>query len=298
MYSVSATLWAIDLKLMWNELKVILPGLLSSNIPVDTLGEMNHDLFFATDMISLVNFVFSDAVVLWRACVVWNLRKAVVCLAVCIFTCLIGACNIHKVVVYLLFVLSDIRLYFGSAAQSRVSVSNTTGNIILPILISLSLFINVWATSMVALRAWIHRRDIRRYLQSRTERSAVESGFMMLVESGIVYSIGMVLLMFAFIPSTSSGVFFTYWGRSVMNQVSGMYPTLVIVLVALQKSHRDHQFSFLDKGPDGTLPFSVRVPPSQSSARISAPGMHPSLQLGTAQGPSREDARVDPLDEA
>ncbi|KAI0309434.1 hypothetical protein OF83DRAFT_65634 [Amylostereum chailletii] len=292
MYTASATLWATDLKLMWNELNIFLPELLSPLGSLDALEEMNHNLSFAGNTISLVNFLLGDAVVLWRACVVWNWRKAVVVVAISIFTCLTGF-NI-------LYILSDVLPYFPSAPRSLVSVTNHSGLISI-VTFSVSAFANVWATSMVALKVWIYRRDIRRYLQNKTSKGALESVLMMLVESGIVYSICMVLLIPPTIPSTSlySSVFFIYWGDSVLNQISGIYPTSVIVLVALQKMHRDHQFSFLDKGPDATLPFSVRVPQSQTSAFISAPGARPSLQLGTAQGgPYREEATADPLDEA
>ncbi|KAI0309324.1 hypothetical protein OF83DRAFT_1158899 [Amylostereum chailletii] len=75
MYTASATVWAINLKLMWNELKIFLPELLSSIVSLDALDEMNRNLLFTENAISLVNLLLSDAVVLWRACVVWNWRR-------------------------------------------------------------------------------------------------------------------------------------------------------------------------------------------------------------------------------
>ncbi|KAI0311125.1 hypothetical protein OF83DRAFT_1087917 [Amylostereum chailletii] len=282
MYTASAALLAVDIKIMRNELTVLLPELLSPegevNIDVvDIVHRLDNAWIFTTDVLSQLNIVLSDAVVVWRACVVWNRRKDVTSVAVAILVCMLG--------INVVYLLAAAALRLPSQPRSILTLSKASDPISTA-LYSLTIFANVWATSIIACKAWIHRRDIHRHLQNRTTKSVVESILMLLVESGAIYSIFLVLLMletFSSVPVLYSGPFLYYWDP-VMNQVSGMYPTLIVVLVALKKSHCEHQFSYANKGPESTtLPFSVRVP--QEMATIIP---EEALEAGTAQDTERD----------
>ncbi|KAI0312725.1 hypothetical protein OF83DRAFT_1176369 [Amylostereum chailletii] len=280
MYGISAVLWALNIKLMWNELNVLIPGLLSTSSLSSTYSEgendtyeLNFKWFFIGYVVYQVNIILSDAVVLWRVFVIWNRRKSVVGAIAVIFVSLLGVTTIY--------ILSLVAAYFpASVPKSFLSLTYVMDQLS-GVSYSLSAFANMWATCMVACKAWIHRQDIRRFLQNRAAKSSVENILVMLVESGIVYSTLMIIMMLTSFPSIKSldvDPFDAYY-NAIMNQVSGMYPTLVIVLAGLQMLHGNHQFSFVEKGPDGTLPFSFRVPHSQTSQRISIQETHISLEV-------------------
>ncbi|KAI0319513.1 hypothetical protein OF83DRAFT_1109826 [Amylostereum chailletii] len=286
MYLSSAVQWALDVKVLWNELNIFLPELLSPDTlaskggAVSALNALDGIWLFVSDFFSQLNLPISDAVVLWRACVVWNWHKAVVSVALLILTCL----N----VVNIIYVLAVVGETYPSPPIFLNRLASNVDHIGI-LFMSLSVFTNIWSTSMVACKAWIHRRDIRRYLQNRTAKSAVENVLLLLVESGIVYNTRMIMLMltvsFAQLPALKHSN--AYWSLG-MNQVSGMYPTLVVVLVALQKSHCEHQFSFVGKGQDATLPFSIRIPQSRTSRRMSLSGPSPT-QPGTSHSSPEPD---------
>ncbi|KAI0311866.1 hypothetical protein OF83DRAFT_1177168 [Amylostereum chailletii] len=277
MYSASALEWSIGTRAMWNELNIFLPGLLSPTTQPgrhikSTLLALDGVWFFASQVSYQINLLLSDAVVLWRVCVVWDCHKGVVGATALILACLVG--------VSLLYILPNAVVYLPSTTKSLAPLSNDLNTFSI-VLFSLSTFANVWATGMVAYKAWIHRRNIRRYLQNRTAKGAVENILMLLVESGIVYSVITIMLLLMSCPSIHplySGPFLYYWDV-ITAQICGMYPTLIIVLVAMQKSHLEHQFSYVGKGPDATLPFSVRVPQSRLPEGTSAQELHADFQL-------------------
>lgn len=45
-----------------------------------------------------------------------------------------------------------------------------------------------------------------------------------------------------------------------------MYPTVIIILVTLKKSHLEDQFTYPGSSAAGSLPFAARVPPSSTWA--------------------------------
>ncbi|KAI0310979.1 hypothetical protein OF83DRAFT_1153063 [Amylostereum chailletii] len=278
MYASSTVIWASGLKIMWNELHTFLPGLLS---PSSQAGEGIG--------LTLV-LLLSDGVVLWRACVVWGWSKSVVSIATSLLVSLLGL-NVA-------YTLSSIPSTFASPPQSLLGLASSQ----YPLAVSLytvSTFANVCATGMVAYKAWNHRQDIRRYLKNRTAKSAVENVLSLLVESSVVYSIFTILLLLTMIPTLSPlyFAFQTYWA-SAMNQISGIYPTLIVIIVALQKSHLEHQFSYVNRVQDvlhNALPFSIRIPQTQSrtsaSGGVSMIGTHVASQrLPDSQSGSSLDA--------
>ncbi|KAI0316953.1 hypothetical protein OF83DRAFT_1124035 [Amylostereum chailletii] len=248
MYAVSASGWAINMKIAWDELNVLLPG---SFHPASEVSEDN---------------LLSDAIVLWRTCVIWNLSKAIVSMTVLVLICLLGI---------------NVAYTLTSAAWSIPSISkafphlSTVEEPILVALFSASAFANVWATSMIGCKTWTHQRDIRRYLRDRPTRSAVGDVLLLLVESGIVYSMlttVLALTSFFFVPPFTFGAFPSYW-TSTMTQISGMYPTLVVVVImALQRMLYDPQVSSVKNGPDeAPISFAIHVLQSFISESSSLP---------------------------
>ncbi|KAI0318154.1 hypothetical protein OF83DRAFT_1036137, partial [Amylostereum chailletii] len=50
-----------------------------------------------------------------------------------------------------------------------------------------SLATNLWSTSLVAYKAWMHRRDLKEYIQSGNTRTQIQKILELLVESGAIY---------------------------------------------------------------------------------------------------------------
>ncbi|KAF5391004.1 hypothetical protein D9757_004037 [Collybiopsis confluens] len=128
------------------------------------------------------------------------------------------------------------------------------------IALTCSVLINVWATGMVALRAWHCRNGIRLHLASSDRRSYTESVLTLFVESGIIYTvlwIGKNVIIIPGVADTS----YTNYAIFTMNQAVGMYPTVILVLVALQRSHIEFQFTYDSSkntagNQDGSITFS------------------------------------------
>ncbi|KAI0313855.1 hypothetical protein OF83DRAFT_1175276 [Amylostereum chailletii] len=274
MYAISAGLWAISLKLMWNELNLLIPGLLSpaaqgsdSEGNTNALSALNTKWSFVYLVLFQLNVYLSDAVALWRVYVIWGRRKSIVCSIAVILITLVG--------VNIIIILLQVAVKFpASVPKHLLSFADRIGGRTYIAYFAVSAFANVWATFMVAWKAWSHRREIRQHLRNRTVKGSVESILMMLVESSVVYSILAILQMLdtdsGALRTLSTGPYY-YYLTNIMVQVSGMYPTVVIVLAALQKLHGDHQFSFVGKGPDASNIRKDIDYDSQTSLDVLAP---------------------------
>jgi len=100
------------------------------------------------------------------------------------------------------------------------------------------------ATAMICYKTWLYRRSVRKYLDSTTSRTRVEKVMIILVESGILY-----LLFFlesvvgdtgdiheleeSTLPLQFASIVWTY----MTSHILGIYPTVIVILVASQKSY-------------------------------------------------------------
>ncbi|RDX50554.1 hypothetical protein OH76DRAFT_457410 [Lentinus brumalis] len=110
-----------------------------------------------------------------------------------------------------------------------------------------SLLTNMFATILIACRAWEHRRTIMFYLRARgsSRRTQVERTLALLVESGLLYCALWVFIV-AYeltVLFTSDPLIFSNFARRfyyVMEgcvvPLIGMYPTLVLIVCAVNKS--------------------------------------------------------------
>ncbi|KAK1216174.1 hypothetical protein PQX77_021201 [Marasmius sp. AFHP31] len=90
----------------------------------------------------------------------------------------------------------------------------------------------------VGMRFWSYRQNVGVYL-SKSKKGRAEKLFILLVESGMVYSLlWIVQLVLARIPPppTFAGQIVQQIFKSATVQLVGIYPTLLIVLVYLQRS--------------------------------------------------------------
>ncbi|KAI0314851.1 hypothetical protein OF83DRAFT_1135002 [Amylostereum chailletii] len=278
MYTLNAFQFSINVRNIWARFKVYLPLALSPGDHTDAelavvIGDANWLL--AQNIALNVTIVLGDLVVLWRACVVWAHRRFVVATALFL---VLGLVVLYLVdaIAYIALDLPTIPVGLRGVAQSSSALDIAS--------LTLSGFANIWATAMIVYKAWIHRRDIHQHLQGQTKRTRVETILALLVDTGIVYSLiwlVTVILSDPYIVIGSEVMNAYFW--AVMEQVSGIYPTFIIAVVAMQKSHLEHQFSYTRTGAgiQVTLPFAARVPTVWSAA--SRPADVPAQNVGGSE---------------
>ncbi|KAL1719747.1 hypothetical protein EV715DRAFT_272411 [Schizophyllum commune] len=164
------------------------------------------------------NYVMSDAIVVWRALVLWKDCVAVKwALWTCICSSILGAIT---------------ECVFALQATCRGQVESTGHGLVLVIPLLLT---NLVATSLIAVQFWYYRRDVKGRLGISERASPVEKVIVLFVESGLVIcSIWVVNLI---IKVTKSANTFGVYGilGVAYHSISGIYPTFIILVIALQK---------------------------------------------------------------
>ncbi|KAF9062285.1 hypothetical protein BDP27DRAFT_1428064 [Rhodocollybia butyracea] len=265
MYVLSTLDWAIDVRRVWTDLKISIPAeLLSPARDESRLNSTNVLLRIIQSITNNICVIISDLVVCWRVCVVYGWDRRVLMTAIALMLALfidaspfyfegtVFVCNLTQIGVGF---PSVVHLHSLAPSQFPIDI----------IALTFSSLVNVWATGMVALRAWRSRREIRFQLANGSRKSFAENILTLFMESGIVYTVLWILKSVVLIVVHTS---YTNYAVMVMNQAIGMYPTIILLLVALQKSHLDHQFSYAAYDskyavPENPLPFAAAPNPSQ-----------------------------------
>ncbi|KAF9068135.1 hypothetical protein BDP27DRAFT_1364300 [Rhodocollybia butyracea] len=255
MYVLSTLDWAIDVRRVWTDLKISIPAeLLSPPRDESKLNTINLLMRIIQSITNNICVVISDLVVCWRVCVVYRWDKRIIMTAVVLMLALfttVFVCNLTQIGVDF---PNAVHLHL--LAPSQVSIDITA--------FTFSTLVNAWATLMVGLRAWKSRREIQLQLANGSRKSFAENVLTLLMESGIIYTI-LWILKSVIIEAVHTS--YTNYAIMVMNQAVGMYPTIILLLVALQRSHLDHQFSYAADSkysvPANPLPFAAAPNPSQ-----------------------------------
>ncbi|RDX42086.1 hypothetical protein OH76DRAFT_144034 [Lentinus brumalis] len=203
-----------------------------------------HDCIGTTAL--TVNVVIGDSIVWWRAWVLWPDNRVVrsICAIVIMLTTLTGvldtkdACRMQAAAAG--NTIPAPQLGLGSVATRGTMFSGDAWGIAA----GLSSFLtNAIATSLIAYRAWEHRRVVMSYLRGQSRRTQVERTLALLVESGLLYcALWLTIVVYelssmSLVPADS--VFanrFYYVMEGCAVALIGMYPTLVIIMCAVDKS--------------------------------------------------------------
>ncbi|KAI0028665.1 hypothetical protein K488DRAFT_89518 [Vararia minispora EC-137] len=248
MYAMSAAAWAGHLRILWQDINIALSTTLATAVdaglvPVE-VAQYTRDVPFILLHVctNVVNVLLGDSIALWRAYAIWGSPRWMLVLSCgLIFTLL--CLHIFNAVVYVALDLptapADLR-YLGD-------LDGHGGTVICAVTMTWTAFCNVLATALIAHKAWEHWRAIRELLNRSSRRSSVGRIFSILIESGLVYSALWCVNIGASCPGGIHGPVQYYWPL-VMSQISGMYPTLIVVIVALRQSQLEHDAS--DGGAD------------------------------------------------
>ncbi|VDB91825.1 unnamed protein product [Peniophora sp. CBMAI 1063] len=222
-------------------------------IAADNTLEVGGSHFFEPGVAPLalvsMNVIFSDAIVLWRACVVWRQNMVVYSLAAVLLALSI-ALNITNIAEEARIFShtrdgDDDQLFIQPAFSD--SAYGTTALV-------LSLVTNLAATVAIGWKTWIHRQKVLKYLRTSNSGSIADKVMTLLWESGCVYSLIWILYIISskstlldipdhdtsILEDTTSPVLSVEYFNRLMAQLTGIYPTLILVVVALERKHLDN----------------------------------------------------------
>ncbi|KAF5369720.1 hypothetical protein D9615_010157 [Tricholomella constricta] len=168
--------------------------------------------------------ILSDAVVIWRAWVLYPDK-----LWIMLVPCALVSGTIGVTVAFLVLVFKSIQNHkLDPASSDMFSVS-----------LALSLGTNIVATSLIFYRLWGHLRSLRRMGNKQKSTTPAQKILIVLVESGLVYcALQTTTLVLEFVP-TSRVSSVNIAGSVIMGflvLVTAMYPSIVVTLVSLQRS--------------------------------------------------------------
>ncbi|VDB91579.1 unnamed protein product [Peniophora sp. CBMAI 1063] len=252
MYSVAAIKWALCFAIVWGDFTRVLPQTLTlgtNNASVASARYKLNELIYVSQVMIVINILLSDVVVLWRVCAIWLWDRRVIVLS-----------SVFHLAVFIPFVfvlIEDVeRILSGRIPGIEVE---TAVRVITPISLSIPLALNIWATGMIWYKARVHKRLIA--LDPRFKTRSVLSVMVVLVESGVGYCI---LWAIYFASNYSSLGLFGVCYQIIIAQLTGMYPVVVILLVA-RKTHGFVEKSWSSSGILGlSSDFLAAAPPSSS----------------------------------
>ncbi|TRM65734.1 hypothetical protein BD626DRAFT_191292 [Schizophyllum amplum] len=194
---------------------VILMRLYERNPP--SIAAKLYHIAIVIEVSNRVNYILSDALVVWRAWVLWShSRFAKGLLLLCMICSVVGA-------------------IFESIWLKPLDIR---GDMLFPeILLPLSLFItNLVATVLVGIRVRLHRREVGLTLRPLGTGARMGGVLMLLLESGVAYCVLWAVDCAITAPRLPSEVF----GRSLIFEsilylLAGIYPTFVVVLIMLHQ---------------------------------------------------------------
>ncbi|TBU40858.1 hypothetical protein BD309DRAFT_869457, partial [Dichomitus squalens] len=204
-----------------------------------------------------INICIGDAIVWWRACVIWH-NNVVTCiggvgLAMTLILGILGACTTSSI--------DPDRILFWAGG----------GNPSTKAAIILSLVMNSAATSLIAYKAWwvVHRSFLKKHLGMDGTKTLVMRILTLLVESGSIYCALLILaIAYTLEPEKTNSpaeVGFGYMGYyfvyGCLVPIVALYPTLIIILVAVNRSALNWGLSLGDERG----PFSGREPITAST---------------------------------
>ncbi|KAJ3852589.1 hypothetical protein EV368DRAFT_82373 [Lentinula lateritia] len=228
---------------------------------------------------SRMNYLLSDAIVLWRA---WILYDDRLYLRILLILCGLGS---------LIGVSLDSAFVLKQAFSNGIgeAAALTKIRVLMPVML---LITNSIATSIIAFKVWEYRRSIKINLGNQKRKTSVEQVLILLLETGLVYCACWIVTIISLTPGTLS-----FMGQNVFAtmypNLTAIYPTLVIIFVAARKS-----YSELSINVSQTLQFAVPTPAGIVFQKSDTEGSPPFVATKMAGIPDFDEASLDrPLGE-
>ncbi|KAH9980390.1 hypothetical protein BGW80DRAFT_1442315 [Lactifluus volemus] len=214
--------------------------------------------------------ILGDGIVLWRAWILWDRR---IMLFILPFLSLV--CTLVFIIVDIIFVTD------GLITHSMRHVN--TGGAFGVAAWGLTIGTNIWATSLMFIRAWQHRRFLRSVFDKENAKSKGEKTLAFLVESGAIY----ICILVADIMIAACGSASVIALSNISIQLVGIYPTAIVVVITMRLSAAD----ILSRPGGESHPYSTPIVfiPRSPTLQISEAGLNDSDTENGRKMTSRQD---------
>ncbi|KAK0469665.1 uncharacterized protein EV420DRAFT_1472849 [Desarmillaria tabescens] len=250
MFLMSTSLWAMDIADVLGPIQAVLvdsQGSFSERFSGYIYTEQNNRVVAQTFIYTFelmsgpTQFLIGDAVVVWRAGALWAFDIKIIVAPLITLTAGVEI-NGNRPAMFFLFVgctgHTGWKLIDGEQARLCNHAQAAT--------FFLSLGTNAMATSLIAYKAWLLRQSFARaYSPQRVRRSRTltEKILMLFVESGFIYLCFWISKSFTYFPLSTAIQASAYFGSAMLNsagnQVVGLYPTIIIAIVARHQTNWD-----------------------------------------------------------
>ncbi|EJD54813.1 hypothetical protein AURDEDRAFT_179871 [Auricularia subglabra TFB-10046 SS5] len=202
-----------------------------------SLSLQNKDNVFSSlrSAVILINYVITDGVVVWRAWVLCRSDNGRLLYLPLLFLCLTSISVAATIVIRIAITVIRANNGYGpgpSNLNHAIDITQVAN-------LTLTLITNIIATTLIANKAWKHRRLVRDHLKDAENRGhRAESVLALVVESGVLYCLSNVTMLAATLirlPYGTLGDIYT----PVNVQIAGIYPTIVLLIVGLQMTIQD-----------------------------------------------------------
>lgn len=190
----------------------------------------NLIILWTTQILPIIN----DAVVIWRARVLFPQQKWIIIPPMTLWIGLVGTS----------FAYLGLQVSPAVVTNSASTGLPSTEGHLLTSTFAISIATNISATLLIGYKLWSHRKVVVKNLGLGGRRSQVQNVLIVLVESGVIYcALQTATLILTLVPDSTAGtgsgripglVFFATYVL-----LSAMYPTIVVVLVNSQRSTAD-----------------------------------------------------------
>ncbi|KAH9959422.1 hypothetical protein BC827DRAFT_502912 [Russula dissimulans] len=256
MYADSAAHWALVIANLQN-------WWLSANLRVD----------IAVTYLPIINYILSDGIVLWRAWVLWDRRLLLFIPPLISLLCTL-AINVTSAI----YLYESIKVAETNSTEVKFGLkSSFEFDLSMRLEWStwcLTFGTNLWATSLIFVRAWQHRRFLKLLSGKETLTRNAEKALAFLIESGAFY----LFIWLVYIPtSITLDPYGTSLFHTAISQIVGMYPTIIVIVVAMRLSTADI-LSRPGAEPNSPMVFDIMSanPPSKVTEDVEGSGMGPS----------------------
>ncbi|VDB92099.1 unnamed protein product [Peniophora sp. CBMAI 1063] len=212
------------------------------------------DVTLSSTFFSL-NVILSDVVVFWRMWVVWSKRRILLVVSAVFVLATTVLCIGNIFVEQAIFTSPD---WVRALSTSRDSLELSFGaNAFGLAALFTSLSSNVLATALIGIKTWQHRRLVMSNIVGHKRRTVAERVLVLLVESGALYiGIWVFYSTTILVPKLSAPdgyqlAFSSHWTppaegfiQSSVPQLTVIYPMIILILVALDKTRSDHHFAY------------------------------------------------------
>jgi len=282
LYGTSVTAWAMDCYVAFKNIHSLY---MTTDIPLLDRANLADDTFDqfvgVQEMFFVFNAIVADAVVIWRTWAVYQ-RSIAAILAPCVL-----------LLTAFIFALIDVTysLYRGSTPLPGDPTIYVKSQILVW---AFSLATNILCTVLIGFKAWQHRKIMKELSPGvKYQGMSAENVLSLLVESGFIYSFlwGTQIIGYLDFELNSPWDFISVVVVRIGRQITGMYPTLIIVIVNFKRTiWEEYPITTLGHGAN-SLKWAVNTT-SRSGTRGTETGPEVGIHLDTVSDVIRADSGI------